>query len=106
MLVTFLLEKPKLLMKYFMLIILIMFWYWKKTFKKVVFITSKNNIIHQIISITEAVMIDIYNTGYIRRYYLLESLIIKGFTCYFPNSMLKVMSPNYKLQEIYLSTDF
>jgi hypothetical protein len=47
---------------------------------------------HQIISITEAVMIDIYNTGYIRRYYLLESLIIKGCTCYFPNSMLKVMS--------------
>jgi hypothetical protein len=47
---------------------------------------------HQIISITEAVMIDIYNTGYVRRYYVLESLIIKGFTCYFPNSMLKVMS--------------
>ena len=53
-------------------------------------------------TITEAVMIDIYNTWYISRYYLLESLIIKGFT----NSLLKVMSPNYKLQEIYLSTDF
>ena len=37
-------------------------------------------------------MIDIYNTGYIRRYYLLESLIIKGCTCYFPNSILKVMA--------------